>query len=720
MENLPALSGLGMTMREIVDRRDYQVIGAAGFQPQDFKGTKYEKGAPGVHHILIDIEPSEYRDQFRLRENLNPKGRSLDDAVCVHKAFHDARSVFDMVTAGPLGLIKDHAKGTNRVDLTALKKAYPDQFKAEAPPKPLHRVEDVAIPGGTNVELKQRLIQATTDDGKTAVLQLADGEITGLVAKGGQGETRGVKVMPSFLGEPETYADTAENFEEAVQQRGYAKRTTCVDQQAINDVKGLARLMCHNDRPETVVFSEQNVRNWLANNFDAELTRCKASSWSAQRVMNAVREYHSKAWGPQGKVRMAGAVKGEGYAPGKPPRALVAWGDHGQVISLLTMGAIEGCLFAHFRDQSIKHKSKRDAMHAMAKHLNVDSDVLTQLLEGDGSAWDFTVSGPVREAEKIIIEHVGSIICSMFPEFWAAIDERAHADEKGYIKVMLKKSSEKGSKPKEVWIPDMRSSGDRGTSVLNWIVNFLMWATILTCHFREFLNPTSAHVVKCRDGVKRTVKFAFEGDDSALAFSPPLSERFAVEVEAKWAARGFRMKLIDASAKGRLEFTGCLFEVGPHGATGRWTPDVVRALKNGPYSFSPALMETCASANTVRPARDIAAAKAMAYANNFSSCCPFLAGRYLQYSKEVGHAARGLKADADTVFSLAGVKRVEDMSLSVKEQYSQIELAIASTGITSIEDELAIMAKCGNDMATMMDIKDRVYSTAEWNPDLVF
>ena len=114
-------------------------------------------------------------------------------------------------------------------------------------------------------------------------------------------------------------------------------------------------------------------------------------------------------------------------------------------------------------------------------------------------------------------------------------------------------------------IQAIRQSGDRGTSIFNWITNFVLWTCVLEKDPWVFVGKSDGKNGKRRyivqeytcafTGKKNILRFVFEGDDSILGSMLNLAS-LADQIELEWSRLGFRMKLIFHDTGSVATFTG--------------------------------------------------------------------------------------------------------------------------------------------------------------------
>lgn len=313
-------------------------------------------------------------------------------------------------------------------------------------------------------------------------------------------------------------------------------------------------------------------------------------------------------------------------AKGKAPRPIIQCGDKAQIAMKYPVKCFEDLLFHYFEDASIKHLPKHDAMKRVAKHLRQRG---AHLIEGDGSAWDSCCGPKIRSmTENRIIRHIIKQL-GMDPEVPEAWMEEMIADmEKKKIKGKVKSSGNQLT-PVKVIIDSIRQSGHAGTSCFNWLINFICWISVMSEEPWRLIHKTRDGKLVTRyqsafDKQYYDLKYAFEGDDSALSTTQEL-KAFEEQIEQQWTSLGFRMKLVYATEK--LTFTGFDFLCDKDGPTGTFLPEIARNIGSASWS--------CSSELKMHPHRKhkVGAAAMLARAENFKAC-----GAYSRYFAALGLA----------------------------------------------------------------------------------
>jgi hypothetical protein len=211
-------------------------------------------------------------------------------------------------------------------------------------------------------------------------------------------------------------------------------------------------------------------------------------------------------------------------------------------------------------------------------------------------------------------------------------------------------------------IPAIRRSGHRGTSVLNWWVNFSMWVCSVFEEPERFLDP-NVRVGKDVAGVQRWFFGGFEGDDSGIQTAPRMvflhdedraalregtktcldfadKERNVTETVVKaswesldfWERAGFNMKFVFASK--RATMVGMHLELsnenGSTEPTGFFCPELPRGIAKN-VSCSPAALQAVDAGN-LREVKKIAAATNLAKAADYSGILPSVSRKYKEYA----------------------------------------------------------------------------------------
>jgi hypothetical protein len=522
---------------------------------------------------------------------------------------------------------------------------------------------------------------------------------------------------------PNVYTNSLANVERAIEKRLTEKARPCTwtksDKRKIGDFVRAA--MSHKG-----IFSEERVRSWFEAHFD--LVEMRSNKWGEKRFTSVFEALLTQV---DPEFRFKTAVKPEHMPEGKAPRFLIIDGDHGQVLALASVKCMEEVLFEVMESHSIKHASKNDAMERVLKHMvppREASRLGSTFVEGDGSAWDTTCNTEVRGCiENPVLDHISRVLATTYiqPASWAEAHNKANNAKT--LKLFFKKYHEQA----HVQIAAIRRSGHRGTSVLNWWVNYTMWVCSLFESPQVYLRP-EARWAKDVAGVRRWFYGVFEGDDSGISTSPKLCDVSADDVKAFrdgkvnarelgdkycvpdgsiaasisalafWDRAGFNMKWEFAKKRGTI--VGChigLTETDPGSKTGCvvptgvFCPELPRALK-GAVSCSPAIIQAlknCASVedpsqgSNLKDFRDlmqIVCAFALSRAADFAGKIPTVSKKYLEYANRVPY----VKEEHD----------FEDREMSIRATGAEgasstdvRDMIMARNGAVTVADEQAFL-----------------------------
>lgn len=371
------------------------------------------------------------------------------------------------------------------------------------------------------------------------------------------------------------------------------------------------------------IWSRRAVEDWLASNPDVRDLVSK--KWSHARADGSLLALYSKAF-PSFQFSMS--IKNEPMEPGKPPRLLIADGDSGQLMALATVKAFEDLLFHAQEQRSTKHADRDGAMARLLSNLDIRGG---RAVEGDGSAWDTTCSPEIRaELENPVLRHIAETMVAKAtcPPTWH--EEHLEACSKKTLKLFFKKRNEE----LRLEIGAIRRSGHRGTSCLNWWVNFAMWTSSIFKRPQLFLNPRRR---KAEDvlGKERRWAGSFEGDDSLCVLQPPMEQGDALSkrFEECWQKAGFNMKIVYVT--NRATFCGSHIEAVDGRLGSFWAPELPRSLRTAGISTSTALL-SAVQRGDVNEAKSLAASAMVARAYGFAGKYPTVSRKYLQYAMALG------------------------------------------------------------------------------------
>jgi len=408
------------------------------------------------------------------------------------------------------------------------------------------------------------------------------------------------------------------------------------------------------------VFPREKIVKWREEHpvFD----EMQSKKWSTQRWQDAVQEALSDT---VTRIEQEMQIKKNEALPskGKAPRPIINCGDKGQVITAFAVKCFEELLFEYYESASIKHLPKNEAMERVAKHLRQEN---ANIIEGDGSAWDSCCSYSIRkQTENRIMKHIIDVLGqdAEVPSTW--LKECINDLEKVELNMKLK-VKDISTEPMRILIGSIRQSGHRGTSCFNWLINYVCWLTVL-CEYpetmvakvyckeaRDYVLPTE--YMSARDGMMYLLKYAFEGDDSAISTTENL-QKHEEAIQNQWKKLGFNMKLLYAIRT--FTFTGYNFLCDEMGPTCTFMPEPARNIASSSWSTSSLLLS-----NPER-VHEVGAAAMLARALNFEGCGPFAS-----YFSALGLAH--LRAGRVKDF---GLDDVEAMRLGI-EKCSSVEEAL--------------------------------------------
>jgi len=361
----------------------------------------------------------------------------------------------------------------------------------------------------------------------------------------------------------------------------------------------------------------------------------KSKKWTDSRVTEAI-EGLCREIDP--KFKLKAAVKLEPMPEEKAPRLLIADEDRGQVMALMTIYCMETLIKKHFPEKGIKGLPKKEAIKRVMKACRVPRKVAKKMVtvfEGDGSAWDTTCSTEIRElVENPVINHIANLVNGFLhatPQSWAEAHASICAQEK--LDITYSKNKEFQTET----INAIRRSGHRGTSCLNWWMNFVCWHCAIFEDPELFLEPSHRYGMDVT-GVKRWLNSAFEGDDSFLTTAPRIEPGRALHknILQFWDRIGFNMKI---EIRGeRALFVGYyigLDENGPlfNEKKNEWmmVPEVDRCFSRAGTSCSPSMIEAF-QANDRKKCVKLAGSAAMSRAYEFAGLAPTISNKFLQYA----------------------------------------------------------------------------------------
>jgi hypothetical protein len=479
---------------------------------------------------------------------------------------------------------------------------------------------------------------------------------------------------------PNVYAKTAANLLAAIRKRITEKaRKAKLDDK---DKVRIGRLVGKSMTPDKRcgVFSRDRIQEWAIAHFDLEAI--KSGKWSTERFRGSLENLYAQE---HPTFSFKADIKYECMPEGKAPRMLIADGDEGQLMALAVVKCFEELLFTHFEKKSIKHLAKREAIDRVLAELRKAG---AKAVEGDGSAWDTTCNVTIRGiVENPVLRHIMGELCKfgVIPSTW--MEEHSIACEKKTLKLFFKNKFESLATS----IDAIRRSGHRGTSCLNWWINYVMWVCSVFKEPERFLDTSVRNGVDL-SGRWRWWNGCFEGDDSLCTMCPPLNEDddLAPIFLKFWESAGFNMKIV--FCKDRATFVGWHLGCDDGELNGVRCPELPRALANSGVSVSPEGIKAAKEGN--RSAVNVlAAASALARASDFAGILPSVSEKYLEYAESVSQSdftdrEMSIRAFGEDGFSASAVRqqiRERNVEVSPLEEMT----TMARLGYRATNDEVA-------------------------------
>lgn len=464
-----------------------------------------------------------------------------------------------------------------------------------------------------------------------------------------------VKVGPSII-PVETYGLTVANVKAAVQKRIVEKQLPFTASQ--ESVAMMSKLVQSSMHHATGIFSESRIKAWAeANPVFSELV---SSKWSPERTTSAMRQLEADWRALKDHIKFGIKLEALPVA-GKPPRLLIADGDVGQLCALLAVSCFEDLLFERFHGHSVKHRAPDEALrqnlYALRGDGNRSRKLKKQTIEGDGSAWDARCSKEVRDrTEMPVLWHITRILATKagVPKEW--VDKAMELNEEPSIKARVKDVDHDIGvvlRYASLCFPAIRRSGHRGTSCLNYWVNWCMWAT--ACSEKPWLLLTgTTFFTKSRWGKgKFFFNWLIEGDDSLLTLSD--MEDHWDKIRQHWTEWGFDMKIkvIDVGRHGTV--VGWNFLVDDYGPMPEEIcPEPMRGLASSAWSVSP-LLRQGVNPDCKSRLGDWHAVAESSYAARYyhmAGRIPWLAAYYRACAS--AHAGKGRKLNREAQMKLYG------------------------------------------------------------------
>jgi hypothetical protein len=384
----------------------------------------------------------------------------------------------------------------------------------------------------------------------------------------------------------------------------------------------------------------------------------KSKKWTLSRAEMAL---NCLMWRLLPEYEFTAAIKLEPMPQGKAPRMLIADGDAGAVMSALTIGVLERYLCKYHKHKTIKGMPKARRMKEICEEAFEMKDAAEAheafMLENDGSAWDTCCSLILRNlTENSVLDVIFDKLEHFFTPYNWYRAQRKKADRREEHKLNVKTNKVKLDRlPKgaaftqaeaakimfrknfKITIASIRRSGDRGTSILNFIVNLICWAWVLSGPGGRGMVGPNGKVVTDVFGTKRRFRIWLEGDDSLLWLTGRKLLPSEMQIlEARWTKLGHRPKLFLRVAGDIAEFCGwkiCVNKYGLDGATA--VPDVPRLLKNAGYSTAKEAVSAAISGDEAVFGRVVGPAL-FARAGSIAEKAPSIARWLVRMSQELG------------------------------------------------------------------------------------
>lgn len=448
----------------------------------------------------------------------------------------------------------------------------------------------------------------------------------------GRKQIVGVLSQPVSV-EPNVYAQEVLNAMKAIEERIHKKQRPYAGS---NEDAAKLKKFVHAATFGTkyAPFSSKKILDTLYKLVHSEI---KSKKWTDARIGDAIEKLCREI---DPKFKLQCAVKLEPMPEGKAPRLLIADQDAGQVMALMTIYTLETLIKQHFPEKGIKGMSKRDAIKRVMKACQVPKKQAKHqvtVFEGDGSAWDTTCSAGIRSlVENPIINHIGAHVNAFLyssPSTW----QDAHTEICSRDQLMLE--YKKNKEFKKIVIDAIRRSGHRGTSCLNWWMNFTCWHCAIFEEPEHFLNPAHRRGVDVT-GNARWLNSAFEGDDSFLVTSPKIEpgKELHTSILQFWERIGFNMKIELRSD--RALFVGYYIGLDVNGpkfdeANDKWymIPEIDRCFTRAGTSCSPSMIEAFKAGDRVKLMK-LAGSAAISRAYEFAGLAPTVSNKFLAYALE--------------------------------------------------------------------------------------
>jgi hypothetical protein len=353
------------------------------------------------------------------------------------------------------------------------------------------------------------------------------------------------------------------------------------------------------------VFTKKKIGEWRRRH--PEISELKSSKWSGKRFWQAYEDLMGKM---QVRIKPELRIKVNEQTPdiNKPCRPLVSDGDLGNLCNLLTVSCLEDLLFEHFSKQNIKHKGKDVAMKLVTEYLASVTKGQSTYIEGDGSAWDSTCGPEIRGLiENPVLEHISESLLGDIEVNNIWIEAAMTLRKKNKLNVVAK-TWDIDMCGRKLYTPmtilGIRRTGDRGTSVLNYLLNLVL----SVCALLD--DPVGFVVDPLRKkhnigGNPIGFGIACEGDDSLMRVGKTFSMDEEQVIVKFWEGFGFNMKLkMLRASNGYIDFVGYHILVKDDIITDVMCPQFARNLRS--YAWTSDMTEGSDTAYMALMSRAIA------------------------------------------------------------------------------------------------------------------
>ena len=258
----------------------------------------------------------------------------------------------------------------------------------------------------------------------------------------------------------------------------------------------------------------------------------QSSKWSKERFLKGLRNV-GIAFGPELPKRKF-AVKPNEALGKKKPRGIISAGDEGVIVHLFDAAVFERLLFQNplFESRSIKHASTHDYAMRLGNFMRS----YDWTASADFGAFDGSCTHPVRDIVENAV--LGQLLMRVLGDQEAVTDL-----VRGALRDRVKDSCKmRLGAFVRMHIKNMiRESGDRGTSILNFLTNFVMFVA-------------TAHMMLIDAGFKR------QAADAIIENAIRTGELFNIKREGDDGAMGFAQKYIDGRDGRFPEELNCLMK----------------------------------------------------------------------------------------------------------------------------------------------------------------